>query len=82
MIRKWNGRIGSWKRRGNFLFQNSDVSELEHHFGTWQSGITGAHFDVPKGVPINQEYVIRAMARVSGAGSWDVVQGPDSLAMK
>jgi hypothetical protein len=65
-----------------FLFSNADVPDVRHYFGTWQSGITGVEFEVPRGVRINHDYVMRAMSEVFGADSWQVVCGPDSLLLK
>jgi hypothetical protein len=65
-----------------FLFTNEDVPELRHSFGTWASGITGVEFKVPRGAPINHDYIVKAMSEVFGADSWAVVNGPDSLVLK
>jgi hypothetical protein len=65
-----------------FFFENNEATEPKYHFGTWQSGITGIMFDVPQGTPINEKYVMKAMAEVFGPQEWKVVRGPDSLILK
>lgn len=70
---------GLW---GVLLFIKKDVPELRHTCGTWRSGITGVEFQVPLGVPINHDSIVRAMSEVFRADSWAVVSGPDSLVLK
>lgn len=67
-----------------FIFEKGDVSEACHHFGVWESGITGIEFDVPEAVILYRDYMIRAMSEVFGAkpGSWIEVRGLDSLVLK
>src|SRR4051794_28976943 len=64
------------------LFAHKDVPALSHSFGTWRSGVTGVEFGVPRGTPINHEFVVSAMSEVFGAASWTVVNGPDSLVLR
>ena len=58
------------------------VPELRHEFGTWESGITGLSFDVPREDVVNKEYIFRAFASVFGTDEWVEVRGPDSLLLK
>ncbi len=82
---------GSYRVPGEFwqifLFDKEgeygvSVPELRHHFGTWQSGITGISFDVPREDVVDKAYIIRAFASVFGTDEWVEVRGPDSLILK
>ncbi len=82
---------GSYRLPGQFwqvfLFRKEatpgeSVPELRHHFGTWQSGITGIEFDVPREAVLDRGYMLRAFASVFGTDDWVEVRGPDSLLMK
>jgi hypothetical protein len=82
---------GSYRVPGRFwqafLFRKEgtpgeSVSELRHDFRTWQSGITGIEFDVPRDAILDREYLRRAFASVFGTDDWVEVRGPDSLLMK
>jgi hypothetical protein len=66
------------QRRG----PGSSVPEPCHHFGEWESGITGIEFDVPMGAVLDREYMLRAFSRVFGTDDWVEVRGPDSGLMK
>jgi hypothetical protein len=82
---------GSYRIPGRFwqvfLFQKErrpgeSVPELGHQFGTWESGITGIEFDVPREDVLDRAYMLRAFASVFGTDDWVEVRGPDSLLMK
>jgi hypothetical protein len=59
-----------------FLFSNKAVPELRHGFGTWESEVTGVESEVPEGVRINHDFIVRAMSKVFGSGSWSASAVP------
>ena len=65
-----------------FLFTKKDVPEPRHSFSTWQSGITGIEFVLPRGTVLDRKAVLRGMAEAFGTEGWAEVRGPDSLLLK
>ena len=67
-----------------FIFSKLEISEPRHHFGTWESGITGVEIEVPNEVILYRDYMIGIMSKVfdTEPESWVVVSGLDSLLMK
>ncbi len=74
---------GSYRLPGRFwevlVFISEDVPELRHDFVSWESGITGVKFDVPRHLSLNRDLVHRSMSAVFGAPSWHEVHGPDTM---
>ena len=65
-----------------FAFFKQDVTELQHRFVTWESGLTGIEFDVPREANLNRKYVVRSMSEIFGADSWAEVHGPAGHTLK
>jgi len=77
---------GSFRLPGRFwqifAFENADVPEIRHSFGTWESGISSVVFEVPRRVHINHSSIVEVMSKVFEATSWVVVTGPDSMILR
>jgi len=65
-----------------FAFFQRDVIELRHVFVTWESGLTGIVFDVPKESNLNREFVVRSMSKIFGSETWSEVRGPAGHTLK
>jgi hypothetical protein len=77
---------GTYRTPGKFwevmIFTKADVPTLQHRFGTWESGIGGVTFRVPKDDRLDKAYVLRAMSRVFERADWVEVSGPDSMVLR
>ncbi len=67
-----------------FTFSKKDIAEARHEFGAWESGNPGINFEVPEGVVLYRDYIIRCISKVFGTEpeSWILVRGPDSVYLK
>jgi hypothetical protein len=77
---------GTYRLPGRFwqvmVFAKSDVPALRHWPQTWESGITGIAFQVPKGHRLDKAYVERPMSEAFSAEQWVEVMGPDSIILR
>lgn len=81
-----DGHEGCLRRPGTFwacyVVQSDDVETVERESSTWQSGIEGHLFRVPRQVPIEAGLVLRILREHLGMRDVRRVRGPDSLVLK